>query len=1088
MFPFWEDVIAPIVRAVAPRRVVEIGALRGETTTRMLRDLGPGCELHVIDPEPQFDPTEHAQAFPGRYVFHEGLSHDVLPGLPVADIALVDGDHNWFTVVNELRMLAATAATAGAPLPVLALHDVCWPYGRRDLYYEPSRIPAEWRQPHRRAGMRPGADRLFANGGMNLTLHNAEREGGPRNGVMTAVEDFVAEHPEPLRLVVLPVYYGLALVAEERRLADNPELAAAFDRFEGVEGQRLLVELGEKIRLDEAVFGQAWVRTLEQQVGRSAGRYLEVVKAALLDEHHLDNEVRLEYLLSLQGGGTPDLTALRDPARLLPLRFDRVARMRAEGRALGGGRPVVYAPFTEMGRRQLDRVEAAVRAVLEEGVPGDLAEVGTGRGGGAILMRAVLEADEVADRDVWVVDRFRVEDGAGGAGSDLNQVRDGFSRFGLLDDRVRFLQGVPRDALADAAIERLAVLRLGEGLGTAAGEVLVDLHPKLSPGAVVVVSGTADPAVERAVDDALTRLGVDAAVERVDANARVWRVPGADAWSPPADGTPGARNRALARAPLPPPAGVDAVALSVVVVFYNMRREAVRTLHSLSRAYQRGIEDLDYEVLAVDNGSSPDQRLTPELVAGFGPQFRLVEMGDDARPSPTVALNAGIALARGEVLALMIDGAHVLTPGVLRQGMTAITAYAPAVVATQQWYLGPSQQQGDAQRAGYDQAAEDRLFERIDWPVDGYRLFEIGHFIGERDWFDGIVESNCLLVPRKLLEQHGGFDDSFSMPGGGYANLDLFERLGLAPDVNAASILGEGSFHQVHGGTTTNVADEAVRRDKVASYGEHFSELRGRRLIGLDRPVHFVGAMATKAARRTRSRREIGLRFPPNRDPMDPSGAPAPAPVADELKLAAIEALWNAQSWREATWLGHPVSRFPTDLQSYQELLATCRPGLVVVVGDDPGLGGRALFAASICDQLDHGRVVAVGRSDPAGRPAHPRVTHLQGAAESPDVAEAVGALAGSDPDALVLLGLGEVGRVVAGFDRYAPLVGVGGYVVVENTVVNGRPAAPGFGPGPHEAVVAILQRHRDFVSDPGPERYTVTFNRNGYLRRLAPS
>jgi cephalosporin hydroxylase len=1085
LFPFWEDVIAPIVRAVAPRRVVEIGALRGETTTRMLRDLGPGCELHVIDPEPQFDPTEHARAFPGRYVFHEGLSHEVLPRLPVADIALVDGDHNWYTVVNELRMLAATAAGAGAPLPVLALHDVCWPYGRRDLYYEPSRIPAEWRQPNRRAGMRPGAERLFANGGMNLTLHNAEREGGPRNGVLTAIEDFVAEHPEPLRLVVLPVYYGLALVAEERRLAENPELAAAFERFEGVEGQRLLVALGERIRLDEAVFGQAWVRTLEQQVGRATGRYLEVVKAALLDEHHLDNEVRLEYLLSQPAGSAADLPALRDPARLMPIRFDRVARMRAEGRSVGGS-GAVYAPYTEMGRRQLDRLEAAVRTVVEEGVPGDLAEVGTGRGGGAIFMRSVLEADEVADRDVWVVDRFRVEDGD--AGSDLNQVRDGFSRFGLLDERVRFLQGAPEDALADAPIERLAVLRLGDGLGAGVGEVLAALHPRLSPGAVVVVSGTRDPAVEQAVDGALAALDVDVPVDRIDANARIWRVPGAAEWSPPADTTPGAHDRTLARAPLAPPTGVDTVALSVVVVFYNMRREAVRTLHSLSRAYQRGIEDLDYEVIAVDNGSSPDQRLPPEFVAGFGPQFRLLDMGDEARPSPTVALNAGIAQARGEVLALMIDGAHVLTPGVLRQGMTAITAYAPAVVATQQWYLGPGQQQGDAQRAGYDQAAEDRLFERIDWPVDGYRLFEIGHFIGERDWFDGIVESNCLLVPRKLLEQHGGFDDSFSMPGAGYANLDLFERLGLAPDVNAASILGEGSFHQVHGGTTTNVADEAVRRDKVASYGEHFQELRGRRLIGLDRPVHYVGAMATKAARRTRSRREIGLRFPPNRDPMDPARAPEPAPVADELKLAAIEAVWNAQAWREATWLGHPVSRFPTDLQSYQELLVRSRPGLVVVVGDDPGLGGRALFAASLCDQVDHGRVVAVGRTDAEGRPAHPRVTHLEGAAEAEAVAREVAALAGDDPDALVLLGLGEVGRVVAGFERYAPLVAVDGYVVVENTVVNGRPAAPGFGPGPHEAVVAILQRNRDFVSDPGPERYTVTFNRNGYLRRLAPS
>ena len=57
--------------------------------------------------------------------------------------------------------------------------------------------------------------------------------------------------------------------------------------------------------------------------------------------------------------------------------------------------------------------------------------------------------------------------------------------------------------------------------------------------------------------------------------------------------------------------------------------------------------------------------------------------------------------------------------------------------------------------SGYDQAYEDELFREIEWPLDGYRLFDIGHFIGDRDWFDGLWESNCIFVPRKLLEQYG---------------------------------------------------------------------------------------------------------------------------------------------------------------------------------------------------------------------------------------------------------------------------------------------------------------------------------------------
>ena len=1097
MFPLWEDVIAPVIDAAGARRVVEIGALRGETTARMLKRLGSECELHVIDPLPQFDPAEHERAFPGRYHFHLGTSLDVLPNLRPADVVLVDGDHNWYTVYNELRVLADTSRRAGVALPVLILHDVGWPYGRRDLYYAPDRIPAEFRQPYRRGGMRPGRSALVGNAGMNRDMANAEHEGGPRNGVMTAVDDFVAEHDQPLRVVVVPIYYGLAIVAEARVVDGNPRLAALLDRFESEAGHRDTIELAERIRVDEAIFGQAWIKMLEDQVRRGADRYVGLVKDALLGEGDLAHELRALYVLGLQGA-PPDPHTVRDPARTLPLRHRRLVRAREAGRPIDDG--LGNLALTTMGRAQLDRLADAAAGALAGGVPGDFAEVGVGGGGGGVLLRATLAAHEVTDRQVWMADPFRataVGDGQPTAGllprlrllsSDLNLVRDGFARFGLLDDRVRFLEGPTVSTLEDAPIGQLAVLRLGEGLGTDVASVLALLAGRLSPGAHVIVSGTADPATDKAIAAARERLGMTAPIERIDWNSIAWRhtapeeepadtadASGKDA----ATSTPSAGPRR--HPPLAPPAPASSVALSLVVVFYNMRREAVRTLQSLARSYQRGVEDLDYEVLVVDNGSDPDQRLSPDFVASFGPEFRLLELEGDVHASPTGVLNAGIAAARGDAIALMIDGAHVLTPGVLCFGMKALDAYAPAVVATQQWYVGPGQQ-GDAQQAGYDQRVEDRLFNGIEWPVDGYRLFEIGHFIGERDWFDGIVESNCLFVPRKLLEQIGGYDESFSMPGGGYANLDLFERLALSPDVTAASILGEGTFHQIHGGTTTNVADGAARRQRVVSYRRHFEDLRGRPLLGVDRPVHFVGAMATKAARRTRSRRVLKLGFGKMRDPTQVDAPPVPP--ADEVKVAAIEAVWDHQAWREARWLGHPVNRYPADLHVYQELISELRPGLVVLVADDDGLAGRALFAASVCDELGAGHVVAVGGADPADRPEHPRITHLAGPPEDPVVASHVAALAPDAAEALVILGVGHVTRVVDAFEHYAPLVPVGGYVVVENTVVNGRPVVSGFGPGPHEAVVTILGRHPDFVADRTRERYTVTFNGGGYLRR----
>src|SRR5262249_31920839 len=249
MFPFWDTVIARVLDAIGAKRVVEIGALRGETTALMLDHMGPESELHVIDPAPEFDPAEHEKQFPGRYIFHRDISHDVLPELPTMDAALIDGDHNWYTVYNELRMLSTTAHEAEEPLPVLIMHDVCWPYGRRDLYYAPERIPEEFRQPYAQRGMRMDRKQLLPRGGLNPTMFNAVNEGGPRNGVMTALEDFMSEHDRPLRRVVLPIYFGLAIVAEEARLARQPELARVLDWLEDAEGRGKLLDLSESVRL-----------------------------------------------------------------------------------------------------------------------------------------------------------------------------------------------------------------------------------------------------------------------------------------------------------------------------------------------------------------------------------------------------------------------------------------------------------------------------------------------------------------------------------------------------------------------------------------------------------------------------------------------------------------------------------------------------------------------------------------------------------------------------------------------------------------------------------------------------------------------
>src|SRR5262249_48787507 len=149
--------------------------------------------------------------------------------------------------------------------------------------------------------------------------------------------------------------------------------------------------------------------------------------------------------------------------------------------------------------------------VRTDGVAGDLVECGTQRGGGAIFLRGYLDAHMLDKPTVWVADLFRATPASGmheatlaqpvpGGGlglpelqPDLNTVRDGFARFDLFDDRVRFLQGEYRETLPDAPIEQIALLRIGGGLGLATGDVLDELYDRVAIGGFVIVDDYIDP-------------------------------------------------------------------------------------------------------------------------------------------------------------------------------------------------------------------------------------------------------------------------------------------------------------------------------------------------------------------------------------------------------------------------------------------------------------------------------------------------------------------------------------------------------------------------------------------------------------------
>ena len=456
----------------------------------------PSCTSST--PSPPSIPAEHERRFPGRYQFHRGLSLDVLPTLGPIDAALIDGDHNWYTVYNELRLLAEGARRHGTDLPVLILHDVLWPYGRRDLYYAPERIPAQFRQPYARAGMNPGARGLNRNWGLNPTLCNAEEEGGPRNGVMTALDDFIAEHRRAVRKLVLPIYFGLAIVVEEDRLAAQPDLVQALapageQRRAGYE----LLEVAEATRVRAVIFQHSEHFRRNARADRAVTRHLAVVKDALLNRHYLENELRLTQLTAQGGRQRPQPTELRDPVRNAQEPYRKLESLRFAPAGPDDAAASSFLAYAPMGKSQLDHLEAALDGLHREGVHGDLVECGTGRGGGAIFMRAYLDAHEVAGTRVWVVDRFRSspepetvpslpDKGVAGFQADLNIVRDGFARFDVLDDRVRFIQG-PVGALDAAAPSEIALLRIGRSAAHEVGSILEALYDRVADTGVIIV-------------------------------------------------------------------------------------------------------------------------------------------------------------------------------------------------------------------------------------------------------------------------------------------------------------------------------------------------------------------------------------------------------------------------------------------------------------------------------------------------------------------------------------------------------------------------------------------------------------------------
>jgi len=280
------ELIVGCLEAAEAGSILEIGAFEGDLTMDLLDWAKPrGVPIETVDPVPPPKLLERVEANP-ELKLHRRTSHEVLTDLEaLPDAIVIDGDHNHFTLSEELRMIGEMAGEN--PLPLLFFHDVCWPHARRDTYYAPERIPED-RRPEigNEVGLapgNPGTDPL----GLPYPAA-ALSEGGPQNGTVTAIEDFSAARGG-VRFAVVPAFFGFgALWSEDAPWAADVEaVLAPFDR-------NPVLERLEWNRVQHLVAGHAravMIRDLQQRSQRQ-----ETVLRQMLDSRAFGLAERISRL------------------------------------------------------------------------------------------------------------------------------------------------------------------------------------------------------------------------------------------------------------------------------------------------------------------------------------------------------------------------------------------------------------------------------------------------------------------------------------------------------------------------------------------------------------------------------------------------------------------------------------------------------------------------------------------------------------------------------------------------------------------------------------------------------------------------
>ncbi len=206
--------------------------------------------------------------------------------------------------------------------------------------------------------------------------------------------------------------------------------------------------------------------------------------------------------------------------------------------------------------------------------------------------------------------------------------------------------------------------------------------------------------------------------------------------------------------------------------------------------------------------------------------------------------------------------------------------------------------------------------------------------------------------------------------------------------------------------------------------------------------------------------------------------------ITDKFHALFYDSFLFDKTWSESTWFGTHIKKCPFDTWMYQEILYEIKPDLIIECGTFKG--GSAYFLATLCDVINKGKIITIDIENHPNKPVHNRITYITGSTLDEKILKQLVPEVNNAKTVLVILDDDHTSdHVFKEMEIYSKFVTKNSYLLVEDSNINGHPVYPEFGPGPYEAIEKFMKSNNDFIIDKSKEKFYVTFNPNGYLKKI---